>query len=285
DIINEQGGVLGRQIKLIMQDGECNPAKAVTATKHLIEIEGVSVLLGGSCSSESIAIAPVANENKVLQVATLTSADSYSDAGPYSFRVFPTSTYYVGKQAQLALQQGVTSIVIIYEQKAYPQSVFAAFKKGFEANGGTVIQEHAFPSEETDFRSYLLKAKESGAQAILFSAQGTSSAVNFLKHYHELDLQDSFKLIGNSVVAAKKVFDESQGLNVGVTAVDAYADRSTLQAQELLTRYAAKYGQEPQTNFGYVAASYDRVFLVARAMEACESVTDTDCMAAYLSAV
>jgi len=284
DIINERGGILGRPVELVLQDGECNPAKAVTAAKHLIEVEGLSVLLAGSCSSESLAIAPVANDNKVLQVATITSADSYSDAGKYSFRVFPTSAFYIGKQAQLALQDGITSIVIIYEQKAYPQSVFTAFKNGFEAQGGMVVQEHAFPSEETDFRSYLLKAKESGAQAILFSAQGTSSAVNFLKHFHELNLQDRFKLIGNNVVVAKKVFDESQGLNAFVTAVDAYADRSTPQAQELLSRYAAKYGQEPQTNFGYVAASYDRLFLVAEAMEAC-GTTDTDCMSSHLSAV
>ena len=58
--INLNGGIDGRLIEVIYEDGKCNGMDATTAAQKLINVDNVDIILGGTCSGETLAIAPLA---------------------------------------------------------------------------------------------------------------------------------------------------------------------------------------------------------------------------------
>jgi len=282
--INEQGGINGRRIELIIEDGKCDAKEAVNAVNKLINIDKVKIILGGHCSSESLAIAPIVNEKKVLQLATITSADKYTQAGDYSFRNWPTSDYYVGKLGELAYAKyNARQIAIIYEQKGFPLSVSESFKKTFTKEGGKIVIEQSFPSTETDFRSYLLKVKDKkDVDSILFISQGESTMVNIFKQMQEMGMLGKYKLFTNNVGVSQKVFQETGGLNKNVITTDVYVNPENPKTKAFLEAYRLKYGNYPQTNYFYVASSYDGLMLIVDALKSCDYVEDVECLKNFL---
>ncbi|MEI7480283.1 MAG: ABC transporter substrate-binding protein, partial [bacterium] len=61
--INNNGGINGRLIKLITEDGKCDGKEAVTVVNKLIKMDNVTAIVGGACASETVASAPVAEAN------------------------------------------------------------------------------------------------------------------------------------------------------------------------------------------------------------------------------
>src|SRR3989338_999924 len=186
--INATGGINGRDVQLIVEDGQCEGRATANATNKLINTNGVTIILGGGCSTESLSIAPIANEKKVLQLATLTSSDAFTNAGPYSFRNFPASVYYDTKLGEIAFKQGARKLAALNEQKDFPAGASTSFKKGFEAAGGTIASIQEFLSTERDFRTGLTKIKNSGIDAIYFGSQGPELAILFYRQLHELGM-------------------------------------------------------------------------------------------------
>ena len=282
--INNKGGINGKKIKLIIEDGKCDAKEAVNAANKLINIDGVKIILGGHCSSESLAIAPIVNEKKVLQLATITSSNKYTQAGDYSFRNWPSSDYYVGKLGDVAYQYGARKIAVLYEQKDFPVAVVESFRKTFTKNEGQIILEQSFGSSENDFRSYLTKIKQKGNQvdSLLFASQSENSAISFFKNLKELGMINQYKLFGNDVVALKKVFDETGGLNKNVITTDTYVNPENPLTKQMLEKYKEKYGEYPQTNYFYVASSYDGLMLIKDAILSCNSSENIDCLKNFL---
>ncbi len=81
----------GIRIKFILEDSGYEPAKAVTAFKKLVEIDGVSLIVGPYGSSEVLAVAPLAERAKKVIIAPGAQSDEISTAGDYIFRTIHNS--------------------------------------------------------------------------------------------------------------------------------------------------------------------------------------------------
>ncbi|MDI6721115.1 MAG: ABC transporter substrate-binding protein, partial [Candidatus Aenigmarchaeota archaeon] len=62
--INSQGGIDGKKVEIIYEDGKCNGKDAATAMQKLVSVDKVRVIFGGFCSSESLGAEPIATQNK-----------------------------------------------------------------------------------------------------------------------------------------------------------------------------------------------------------------------------
>src|SRR3954462_267731 len=91
DEINAKGGLLGgRKLELVRRDDEANPAKGVTAARELIFKEKVAVLFGGLDTPVSMAIVPIANQEKVPFMGPWAAGTGITKNGAnpnYAFRV------------------------------------------------------------------------------------------------------------------------------------------------------------------------------------------------------
>jgi len=259
--------------------------KKFNTANKLIHMDDVNVILGGHCSTESLAIAPIANDNKILQFASITSSKDFTDSGDYSFRNMPSSDYYAFRLAEYAYNvKGVRSVAVVYEQLDFPMSVYLSFAKSFEDLGGEIVTVQAYYSDETDFRSRLLKISESGVDAILFSSHGEDDAILYYRQLAELGMLDEYELIANVVGANQKVFDETNGLSAGAFTVGPYVDPARWQTAKMLQEYNTKYEQNPQTDYFFVASSYDALYLIKDAIESC-SGDEVECLKNFLYSV
>ncbi len=279
--INQSGGINGKKIRLLIEDGKGDSKEAVNAANKLINIEKVSVIFTGT-SSESLAVAPIVNSNKVIQMAVATSATSYSNAGDYSFRTFPPASYYVGKLAKYAFEvKGVRRIALLYQQKEFPVSTAEAFKSRFVSLGGKMVLEQQFGENETDFKTYLEKISQTNADSVFIAAQTESNFLPLFKQIHEMDLYSKYILFSNTPGTTIKMFNVSNGLNKNVFTADMYSNRNWPKVKNFLEKYKNKYGTEPETTLYWVGASYDSVKLISNALSECGE-TNTNCIKDFL---
>jgi len=129
--INRSGGVAGRKLELVTRDDGGTPGDAVRVAEELIARERVNVLMGTFASNVGLAVANLANQRKILFVASepLTDKIVWENGNRYTFRLRP-STYMqtamlVPEAARLRKQRWA----IVYPNYEYGQSATASFKK------------------------------------------------------------------------------------------------------------------------------------------------------------
>src|SRR5687768_11172924 len=90
--INKAGGVLGKQIQLVVEDNKSNPTEAVGTAEKLIVRDKVPVMMGAWSSTLTLAVMPKLEEYKVPMLVETSSSGKITVSGnPYIFRISPTS--------------------------------------------------------------------------------------------------------------------------------------------------------------------------------------------------
>ena len=90
DEINEAGGVNGRMIEIIAEDGRCTGTDAASAAQKLVNVDKVVAIVGGQCSGETLAAAPIAESAKVVMISPVSSSPDVTAAGDFIFRDYPS---------------------------------------------------------------------------------------------------------------------------------------------------------------------------------------------------
>lgn len=162
--INEDGGILGREVQVIGLDGKGAPDDSVTAYKKLVEEEGVSAVVGTNFSSCNIAIAAVADELKVSVIATaasneLVTVDADGKLHPYSFRLCFIDSYMGYLAGSYAYNElGLKTCALITDvTDSYSTSVGQYMVDTFTELGGELVASEEAQNGDNDFRAQLTK--------------------------------------------------------------------------------------------------------------------------------
>ena len=162
--INEDGGILGREVQVIGLDGKGAPDDSVTAYKKLVEEEGVSAVVGTNFSSCNIAIAAVADELKVPVIATaasndLVTVDADGSLHPYSFRLCFIDSYMGYLAGSYAYKElGLKTCALITDvTDSYSTSVGQYMVDTFTELGGELVASEEAQNGDNDFRAQLTK--------------------------------------------------------------------------------------------------------------------------------
>ena len=86
DEINDAGGINGRNLEFALEDSRCNAQDAIIAYRKLTDVDGVKIILGPSCSSAMLGVAPLAEADGVILFSGLASNPEIANAGDYIFR-------------------------------------------------------------------------------------------------------------------------------------------------------------------------------------------------------
>lgn len=263
--INNAGGINGRKIVLVEENSLCDATAALSAVRKLIDVDKVKYILGGHCSTESLAVAPIAEKNKVILLASITTSPAYSEAGDYIFRTSSISTQQADLISDYAINNNFKKVAIVYENKDYPRPIAEALKKNLEQKGGTVVLFEGYPTEENDFRSILSKVKESGAEAIFISPQSPDKAAMLLKQIKELRL--GIKVFGNEQVGSSATMAISgNDAAEGAVFAEPSFNVSDPKTKEFIDAYNKKYGTNGIPYGIYTSESYDAVYMLADAI-------------------
>lgn len=184
--INQKGGIDGKFIKLIIEDDKSTPNDAVLAMKKLVNVDKVPVIIGVIGSSLAMAIAPIAENNKVVLLSTGASTPDYTNTGDYTFRNRSSAEQEVKKMAEVAFDiMKFRKIAVLYVDNDYGTSYKNVFIKRFEELGGTITLTESFSQGSADMRAQLSKIKPSSVDGIYLVAQAVE-AVHVVKQAKEL---------------------------------------------------------------------------------------------------
>jgi len=157
--INREGGVLGRNIEVIVTDSKGDPSEAVTLFRRLVEVDKVSAAIGGLSSSVAIALSPEADKAGVPIIMSWAASEKvHRKDSRYVFRspvqlvpcVMQGVTEYIKSQ-------GYKRVGMLVADYAFGRSVEACLKSYLEALPGVQVAVEVAPVGETDFTSYIRK--------------------------------------------------------------------------------------------------------------------------------
>ncbi len=266
DQINAAGGVGGRQLNIIFEDGKCNGKDAANAMQKLANVDKVQVVIGGFCSGESLAAVPIAAAAKVLLFSPGSSNPGLTGINPFFFRNYPSDASQGSVDAATAYTaKNYKKVAIIQEQTDYAKGLNDAFTKTFEALGGTITHED-FISDTTDFRSSLTKLRAANADALFVITQTPATASRIFQQVSELKWKPKM-MISEIVLGDPKTVAANKALLEGAIGSEFSVDSANPKFAALAEAYKAKFNEDMPFQ-AYGQTEYDSVFIVADGIKA-----------------
>lgn len=261
--INNAGGVNGRMVEVIYEDGKCNGKDAATAATKLIDIDKVPFIVGGLCSGETLAAAPIAEQAQVALISYASSSPDISKSGDYVFRTWPSDAGQGSAIAAEMLKRGHHKVAVIYANTDYSAALANVFKENFEGSGGVITSWEAYDQEAKDFRTQVVKARASQPNAIYLVSYPRDGAL-LIRQIRELKM--TLPLYGSETLGSKDVVESAGKENIeGLVYATPKFDPAWIKAQDFLTKGKAFRGGD-FTIPAVGADAYDAVYLIAEAL-------------------
>ncbi len=263
--LNAAGGIDGKQFELISEDAKCDPQIGGTAAQKLVNIDGVKVIIGGACSGETLAAAEVTESARVILISPSASSPKITNAGDFLFRTYPSDALAGKIAAKYALETlGVKKVALITELTDYGQALREVFKEAITNGGGEVVADETYASGDADFRTQILKVKESKPDVVYIVPQTPTPGLALLKQGKENGIKVPF--MTGEVLLDRQVVKENAALLEGLIGVETGVDwEGNPKAKAFAEAHQAKFGTEPGT---FAANAYDAVYLIADAIRA-----------------
>jgi branched-chain amino acid transport system substrate-binding protein len=196
--INAKGGILGRQVQLLVEDSTSGDAgTAVQKSRKLIESDHVNFLLGNVNSALALAMAEVSSEKGILQITPGGHSDSLTGTSCHwnVFRVCNTTAMEANAVASALVKSYGKKFYYITPDYAYGHAVEAGLVAAIKKIGGERVGGDLTPLGTVDFSSYLIKAQSANPDVILFLIAG-NDLINALKQAVQFGLDKKAHLAG-----------------------------------------------------------------------------------------
>ena len=263
--VNEAWAEKGMELKIQWEDGLCSGRDASSAAQKLMDVNKVQVILGGFCSSETLAASAVTDPAGVLLFSSGSSSPDVTDAGEYVFRNWPSDSFQGELMAELANDLGYKSIGIITEQQDYTFGISKVLTQRFEELGGATVEE-SFISDENDFKTQLTRLKGADVDVIFLNAQTPTKGEVVIKQMKELGFEGPF-LINDAIGTYNQFLQNNAEYIEGSYTATLNVDEGREGISMFKESYMTAHNEE--ANFlGYNATTYDAVWLLANAIEA-----------------
>ncbi len=159
---SSRGGVLGRKIEPLVEDGQCSSGPALEAAMRIIQQEKVRFIIGEVCSQASIPVSSVANDAGVLMISpsstnTEVTVNADGRVKPFVFRACFVDSTQAQAAASFAYGRLNARKVLIVVDLSSPYSVGLgnAFEEAFKRKGGAIVKRDGYVRPRTDFSSTL----------------------------------------------------------------------------------------------------------------------------------
>lgn len=258
--INKGRGINGKPIKLIIEDDKSNPNDAVFAMRKLIDVDKVPVVIGLIGSSPAMAVAPIAQEKRVVLLSTGASTPDYTNTGDYCFRNRPSAAQEVRKMAEVAFNaMNAKNIAILYVNNDYGKSYKDVFMNRFRELGGEIPLIESFDQGSTDMRTQLAKVKAVLIDALYLVGQAVENA-HLVRQEKELGIKTQILATigveaGNFLQIAG---DAAEGIIYTAASYDPENQDPNVKYFEDL--YRAKYTKPGDL---FAATAYDAIHILA----------------------
>lgn len=267
---NAKGGIeVGSKkykLEVIGYDNKGDAQEAVNVTKRLTGQDKVVAILGPNASGNAIPIAPILEQAKVPDIATVATNPKVTvmdgKVKPYNFRVCFIDPYQGAVAAGYAFDRlGAKKAAILYDvSDDYSQGLREFFKSNFTGKGGEIVADESFNAGDTDFRPQLTKIKAANPDII------------FMPYFFKevaLSANQARELGMKQVMMGGDGWPSEQLISMGGKSVEGcffvnHLDYADPAVADYKARYLAKYGKETELN-GYLV--HDAVLMLVAGLQ------------------
>lgn len=261
--INASGGVLGKKIRLVIEDDQGKAEEAASAVTKLITRDNVIAVIGENSSNQSLAAAPICQANRIPMISPSSTNPNVTKKGEYIFRVCFTDPYQ-GKALATFVRQnlGLTSAAILRDNKNdYSVGLAEVIREEFTRLGGKIVAEQSYSGGDNEFRPQLTTIKSANPQVLFVPGFYTDAGQIALQ---ARDLGLAVPLVGGDG------WDSPTVIAIGGKAVDGcyfsdhyFVGEERPAVQRFVGEINKRTGKNPDANS---ALGYDALHILANAI-------------------
>lgn len=268
--VNAAGGVNGSDVEVTYSDSACTPLGAKQAAEKVIG-DGVNAIIGDECSSATLGMMPVLEQEEIPAVTAGSSALAITDPGnDWMFRIMPSEVIQGADLARNALEQlGAQTAVILHENTDAGIGNAEVFERFFEEGGGEVLDIIGFDREVQDFTSIATRVAALGDVDVMPTYTLEGQGVNITNALAQAGVTKGGD--GPAVQIASIWLPVGFEDKVAEGAAEGYVrivqfdpNDQTESAQQFLADFEEKYGEVPN----HISAhSYDAFQVIVNAAQ------------------
>ena len=257
DELNEQGGVNGRKIRLLVEDSGYDPKRAVLAAQKLVNQDKIFLMAGHLGTAQNNAAMPVQFDKNVVNFLPITAAREMYEPFhrlKYSF----AATYF--DQIRLALprmikDKGAKKVCLLYQDDEFGLEVARGAEAGLKAAGQELVEKTSYKRGATDFSSQVAKMKAASCDLVVL---GTiiRETIGAIAESRKTGFNPTF--LGSSAAYTDLIHKlggkSMDGLYATMTAQHPYLDEASQPISFWANKYKTKFSEDPTvfSAYGYL---------------------------------
>ncbi len=264
--INNAGGVLGRKIRIVLEDDQSKPGQPSAAVKKLIASDKAIAIVGEIASSRSLEAAPICQEAKIPMVSPGSTNPRVTEVGNYVFRVCFIDPFQGTVMAKFALDQlHAKKVAVLQDVKSdYSQGLAKFFSDYFKAHGGEIVSDRFYSGGGTDrdFRAQLTAIKAAQPDAIFVPGYYTEAGL-IAKQARSLGIK--VPLLGGDGWDSPKLSEiGGSAINGCYFSTHFSPQDKNPKVQDFVSKYRTKFNAMPD---GMAPLGYDAMMILAEAFK------------------
>ncbi|WP_428503416.1 ABC transporter substrate-binding protein [Roseateles sp.] len=279
-IADMKGMVAGKKIELIFADHQNKADVAASKAREWIDTQGLDLLIGGTNSGASLAMAKIAAEKKkpFIVIGAGSARLTNEDCSPYTIHYAYDTVALANGTGAAVTKGGGKSWYFLTADYAFGASLQADTAAVVAKSGGKVVGSVKHPLNASDFSSFLLQAQGSGAQ-ILGLANAGGDTINAVKAANEFGVTKTMKLAG-LLMFINDIHSLGLKTTEGMYLTDSWYWNQTPEARAWSRRFFEKMKRMPSS---LQAADYSAAWNYLKAVEATKT-DDADKVIAQMKA-
>src|SRR6478735_7935581 len=246
DEINAGGGVMGKQIQVVGEDGASEPTVFAEKAEKLISSDCVAAVFGGWTSSSRKAMLPVFEDNNSLLYYPV-QYEGLEDSKNI-FYTGATTNQQIVPALDYLKEKGVKSLYLVGSDYVFPQTANRIIKAYAKENGIEIKGEDYTPLGSTDFSTIVNKVRSADADAVFNTLNGDSN-VAFFREYKNVGLTPQEMPVVSVSIAEEEVGGIGvQNVTDQLTAWNYYQTIDTPVNNAFVAAYKAKFGANKPTS-------------------------------------
>ncbi|MGC1175209.1 ABC transporter substrate-binding protein [Polaromonas sp.] len=248
DEINEQGGINGRKLKIIVEDSAYDPKKAVLAAQKLVNQDKIFMMVGHIGTAQNLAAMPVQFDKNVINFFPITAAREMYEPFhklKYSF----AATYFDQMRnaaPKLAKEKGAKKVCTMYQDDEFGLEVMRGGEAGLKTIGTEFAEKTSYKRGATDFSSQVAKMKASGCDMVVL---GTiiRETIGAIGESRKTGFNPVF--LGSSAAYTDLIHKlggpAMNGLYATMTVQNPYLDEASQPIRFWANKYKTKFNEDP----------------------------------------
>lgn len=263
--INAEGGVLGRQIEPVIEDGASDWPTFAEKAEKLIQSDGVAAVFGGWTSASRKAMLPVFERHKALLYYPVQYEGL--EQSPYIFYSGATTNQQIIPGLEYLKEQGHSTLFLVGSDYVFPRTANKEIRAWAAANDVEILGEEYTPLGHTEYGTLITKIRQAAPDAVFNTLNGDSN-VAFFKQLKDAGISaDDIPVMSVSVAEEEVRGIGPENVAGHLTAWNYYQTTDNPANEAFVAAYKAKYGQDRVTA-DPIEAGYIQVKLWAASVEA-----------------